>query len=198
MNVFVLCAGRCGSTTFARAASHMSNYSSGHESRAKLLGKARLAYSRDHIEADNRLTWMLGRLDEEFGVNAFYVHLTRNTERTVLSLDQRWKLRHGIMPAYRDGILSGVEADPVDICADYVATVNTNIRFFLKDKPLKMDFPLESALQLWRIFWERIGAEGDFEASLAEWRVKHNATPPARSIFRRVFHRADALLFARG
>lgn len=56
MNVFVLNSGRCGSTTFIAACRHITNYSSGHESRATLIGEERLAYPTQHIEADNRLS----------------------------------------------------------------------------------------------------------------------------------------------
>jgi hypothetical protein len=58
VNVFVLGRGRCGSTTFIRAYKHISNFTSGHETRARLLGEARLNYPDHHIEADNRLSWM--------------------------------------------------------------------------------------------------------------------------------------------
>jgi hypothetical protein len=47
MNVFVLCTGRCGSTTFARACRHMTNYGVGHESRIGKLGEERLAFPPD-------------------------------------------------------------------------------------------------------------------------------------------------------
>jgi hypothetical protein len=66
-NIFVLCTGRCGSTTFIKAAGHIRNYSAAHESRTEELGHARFAYPNFHIEADNRLSWLLGRVDTLFG-----------------------------------------------------------------------------------------------------------------------------------
>ena len=51
-NVFVLCTGRCGSTSFERACRHATNWTSGHETRSHLLGADRLAYPDRHIEAD--------------------------------------------------------------------------------------------------------------------------------------------------
>ncbi|MEW8461604.1 MAG: hypothetical protein AB2653_14955 [Candidatus Thiodiazotropha endolucinida] len=78
MNIFILNAGRCGSTTFVQACQHISNYSAAHESRSTLTGKQRLSYPDNHIEADNRLCWLLGRLEREYGNDAYYVHLTRN------------------------------------------------------------------------------------------------------------------------
>ena len=146
-----------------------------------MVGIDRLAYPDNHIESDNRLSWLLGRLEERFGGKAFYVHLTRDPRVTARSYDKRWNIRNGIMTAYRDAIMMGAEADRLALCADYVETTNANIRSFLKDKPLKMHFQLEFAEQLWPIFWERIGAEGDFERSLAEWTIKHNTAPGSSS-----------------
>ena len=163
MNVFVLCTGRCGSTTFTRAASHMSNYTAGHESRVTRVGSDRFAYPPNHVEVDNRLAWMLGRLEQSFGKDAF-----------------------GIISAYRNGILFGAAgAEPYDVCVDMIQTVDANISAFLADKPRKMDFQMESAERDWPVFWNAIGAEGDFEASLADWKKPLNVTPPRRSLSER-------------
>jgi len=89
MNVFVLNTGRCGSTTFARACRHISNFSSAHESRTYLFGEERLAYPSNHIEVDNRLSWLLGRLDRKYGDRAVYVHLKRNIHDTAASFVAR-------------------------------------------------------------------------------------------------------------
>ena len=90
MNVFVLCTGRCGSTTFIESCRHIRNFSCAHESRTRLLGNERLAYPPNHIEADNRLSWFLGRLDREYGDDAFYVHLVRNTKDVARSYARRF------------------------------------------------------------------------------------------------------------
>ena len=191
MNVFVLCTGRCGSTTFTRAASHIRNFTADHERRVRTLGPERLSYPPNHIEVDNRLAWMLGRLEECFGKDAFYVHLRRNPEAVARSFDRRWGLKFGIISAYRDGILSGAgDAERYAICLDLVRTMESNIAAFIADKPYKMDFDLESAERDWVRFWNAIGAEGNLTASLAEWRVPHNATPPRKSILERAVSKA--------
>ena len=176
MNVFVLCTGRCGSMTFARACAHATNYTAGHETRRNHVGSQRIAYPENHVEADNRLSWFLGRLDEKYGDDAFYVHLTRNRRDTAKSY-VTWHEK-GIIRAYREGVLMGCPSyiKQIDVCLDYCDTVNANIRAFLKDKTRKMDFRLEDAKEDFRKFWERIGAEGDLEAALAEWDVSHNAS----------------------
>ena len=65
MNIFILNTGRCGSTTFIKACEHIKNYTCAHESLLTEIGAQRFNYPQDHIEADNRLSWLLGRLDEK-------------------------------------------------------------------------------------------------------------------------------------
>ena len=180
MNVFVLNTGRCGSLTFIRACHHISNYSAGHESRINLAGPSRLAYPEQHIEADNRLSWFLGRLDEGYGDRAFYVHLSRNTQDVAGSFARRADF--GIMKAYREGVLMGGQQglSPLDIALDYIETVESNIRLFLRGRPNAMCFSLENAVGDFQAFWNRIGAKGDLDRATGEWSVSHNASekPP--------------------
>ncbi len=177
MNVFVLNAGRCGSTTFIKACKHINNYSSEHESRCALLGEARFDYPDGHIEADNRLSWLLGRLDRKYGDSAFYVYLKRNDADMAYSFTKRYA--SGIIKAYRgSGILMGLpeETDPMSVSLDYCDTVDSNIELFLKDKTRKFSINLEHIQQEFPTFWELIGAEGDLISALAEFDVKYNAT----------------------
>lgn len=177
MNVFVLNTGRCGSTTFIKACSHISNYSAGHESRIRgFIGEARLQYPQNHIEADNRLSWFLGRLERAYGDDARYVHLGRSIEETARSFVKRY--HSGIINAYREQILrySDDDIDPMAVAMDYLDTVNSNIELFAKKKSNWMSFSLEGAKGDFRTFWDFIGAEGDLEAALAEFDIKHNAS----------------------
>jgi len=176
MNVFILNTGRCGSSTFIKACEHISNYSAAHESRATLLGELRLAYPAQHIEADNRLSWVLGRLDQQYSDNALYVHLSRSKQQTIESFSKRADF--GIMRAYKTGILlDGEEIQTNEqIAEDYIDTVESNIDFFLKDKTHKMNFHLDTAKDDFEVFWEFISAEGDLQAAMAEWDVTYNAS----------------------
>jgi len=177
MNVFVLCTGRCGSVTFIEACRHISNFSSAHESRSYLLGAERFSYPANHIEADNRLSWLLGRLDKTYGSNAFYVHLTRNVQATAASYAKRYG--NGIIKAYRGtGIIMGVPetTDPMSVALDYCETVNSNIEAFLKDKPRKMQFGLETAKEDFPEFCRQIGAVVQMDAALSEFDIRHNAS----------------------
>lgn len=174
MNVFVLSTGRCGSTTFIEACRHVTNFTSAHESRARICGPHRLRYPAQHIEADNRLSWFLGRLDREYGDRAFYVHLRRNDRKTADSHLNRY--HGGIMRAYSAGILmrKNTKHDRLAVCLDYCDTVNSNIECFLKDKSHTLTMTLETAKADFRVFWQRIGAQGNLDAALAQWDVRHN------------------------
>lgn len=176
MNVFVLNTGRCGSTTFIKACQHLENFTAAHESLSSEIARHRLDYPEHHIEADNRLSWMLGRLERAYGDRAFYVHLSRNREDTARSFARREGF--GIMQAYREGILMGAgEAiSAYDLALDYIDTVEANIQAFLKDKPRQMVFRLEHAQEDFRRFWQHIGARGDLEKALAEWAINYNAS----------------------
>ncbi len=172
MNVFILNTGRCGSTTFIQACQHIKNYSAAHESLSTELGEKRLAYPQYHIEADNRLSWMLGRLQKKYADNAIYVHLFRNINDTVDSFIKRKD--YGIMKAYREGILMSNSDDYQGIARDYVLTVEMNIEYFLADKTHKMKFSMDNSKEDFKKFWGLISAEGDLQAALAEWDVAYN------------------------
>lgn len=173
----MLCTGRSGSTTFHRACSHITNYTTSHERNTAEVGPDRLRYPPDHIEVDNRLSWFLGRLDERFGDDAFYVHLTRDERSTAESFSRRWAGRYSIIRAYGEGILRRKDRSD-EISLDYVRTVNANIAFFLRARSRAMTIRLEEATEAFPTFWERIEAEGDLDAAIAEFGVRHN--PSAR------------------
>lgn len=177
MNIFVLSTGRCGSVTFSKACSHITNYTAAHESQSRILGEAHFHYPENHIEIDNRLSWFLGRLDKVYGQKAFYVHLRRDDHATASSYKKRYG--SGIIRGYAKGMMMGKHPKSVamEVCLDYCKTVNSNIECFLKDKPEKLNFRLEEASQHFPLFWERIGAQGDFTQALGEWEVTHNKTP---------------------
>jgi hypothetical protein len=147
-----------------------------------------MAYPSRHIEADNRLSWMLGRLEEDFGRDARYVHLTRDPSAVATSFESRYGT--GIIEAYRSGVLMDTTDSRASVCEDYVRTVTANIKAFLADKPHKMSFRLENAKEDWEAFWNWICAEGDYHASLAEWDVTHNSRSRPRKLLDRLAARA--------
>ncbi len=178
-NIFVLCTGRCGSMTLAKACTHMTNYTTAHESRAHALGPDRLTYPSPHIEVDNRLSWFLGRLDAAYGNSAAYVHLIRDAEETAKSYARR--ANQGILLAYRNAIIMRAkflnpDAAIMDYSRDYVATVTANITSFLKDKTHVRTIHLSTIRDDFDAFWDWIGAEGNRDAARNELLTKHNST----------------------
>jgi len=176
MNVFILNSGRCGSTTFIKACQHITNYTASHESLLRKTGEQRFNYPKNHIEADNRLSWLLGKLDNNYGDGAFYVHLKRNPEDTANSFAKR--IDFGILKAYEQGILMhDIHKLPAyDIATDYIETVNNNIELFLKNKSHKMTLSLETMPTDFTFFWEKISAQGNLDDALNEWRINYNAS----------------------
>ncbi|MFW5837944.1 MAG: hypothetical protein ACOCVM_08030 [Desulfovibrionaceae bacterium] len=177
-HVFVLGTGRCGTVTFIEACRRIDNWTVGHETNTNRLFKERLAYPHRHIEADNRLAWMLGRLDVVYGDAPLYVHLYRDPEQTMRSYARRaWP--GSILRAYAQGVILDRPDDPrsyslEEYALDMIDVVTANIRHFLKDKTKTMLFPLHRAKELWPVFWRLVHATGDFEGALGVWDVKHN------------------------
>ena len=194
MNVFVLCTGRSGSTTFFRACQHITNYSAGHELNTSEVGRRRLRYPENHIEVDNRLSWLLGRLDQAYGDRAFYVHLIREEAPTARSFNRRWASRYSIIRAYAEGVLRTKDQTEA-LCVDMIQTANANISHFLTAKPRTLTIPLEEARECFPKFWDSIGAEGPIEDALREFDVRHNVSaPPASRAYARLLWKLRSAL----
>lgn len=185
--------GRCGSLTFARACDHMTNYTASHETYRGRLMSTRADTPDNHIEVDNRLSWMLGVLEHHYGNDAYYVHLTRDRESLVGSFAKRTK--RGIINSYKQELTMGAQENHTDleICHDYVNTITLNVNAFLKDKTNKVTIPIEDARPLFKEFWESIGAQGDQEAALNEFDINHNSSSKPKTSGARFLSRARGL-----
>jgi hypothetical protein len=168
-----------------------------------MLGDDRFAYPENHIEADNRLSWLVGRLDKKYADNAIYVHLKRNANDTARSLVKHYS--RGIMKAYSKGggILLRLpkDSDPIAVALDYCNTVNSNIELLLRGKTHVMEINLEEIDRDFATFWETIGAEGDLGAALAEFSHRYNAAKlpkvsQKKSVPRRVFLKVKRMIAA--
>ena len=179
-NVFVLCTGRCGSLSFARGCAQATNFTTGHETRARVIGEERLAYPARHIEVDNRLSWFLGGLESRFGDDAYYVHLTRDPDEVARSYNKRWHMRATIIRGFRESILMHANGDPLDVCRYHVDVVRENIEAFLKSKTRVMTIDITNVERDFPKFWSWIGAEGDLDRALAAIAKKYNATGSKR------------------
>ena len=170
--------------TTVRACEHLTNYTAGHESRTGEIGDSRFDYPDRHVEADNRLSWFLGDLGERFGDEPLYLHLRRDPEQVAASFLRRWRSR-GAKPtrsnavrAFAHGLMihndEWPEAERLDVCRFYVRTVTKNIEAFLADKTNTMTVWLDDANTWFPTLWERISGEGDLDAAMAEFYVRHN------------------------
>ena len=195
MRIFVLTTGRSGSLTFARACEHITNFTSGHETRSHLHGAARFGYPDQHIEVDNRLSWVLGSLGRHTTDDRF-VHLVRDPEAVARSFARRLELEppttstmakravrgavpaplgQSIITAFAHTIINGPSPAPeeaLDICRFYVDVVTDNITAFLRERDhvtvhLGSDADFEA-------FWTWAEAEGDLSGALGDWGIRHN------------------------
>ena len=169
MRIFVLCTGRCGSRSFARACEHMTNFTVGHETRRTKMGADRFAYPNYHIEVDNRLAWMLGRLARAHP-DARYVHFRRDPEAVAHSFagrpPQDWSLAH----TYAMGVLTLGQAG-MDECRDMVDTITANIQLLprlWRFADRMIDVWLERP-ETFRAFWQWAKAEGDLDEAVASF-----------------------------
>lgn len=178
MRVFVLCTGRCGSTTWARASARITNFTAAHESLSDRLVE-RVDYPDRHIEVDNRLSWFLGTLERLYGDEALYVHLTRDRDEVVDSYAARFRGKSSIVRAFAQGIVQRPEPPADDatrlaasrLCID---TVTDNITAFLAGKSNVVHASLPDLQPGFDEMWDRIGAEGNRDAAHAELRIAHN------------------------
>jgi hypothetical protein len=144
------------------------------------LGKKRFFYPDQHIESDNRLSWMLGTLEKEYGTAPIYVHLFRDKAEVISSFTKRYSagLTTGIMHAFGHGILQISETfndyDLPKLAEMYVDVVTDNIESFLRNKPrvvrMSMNDPIASVCEI----WERGRIQGDLQRAIDEWETKHN------------------------
>jgi len=157
----------------------MTNFTVGHESNAGRLGDDRLHYPAQHIEVDNRLSWMLGSLDAKYGDHVYYVHLIRAKSPTVASYMRRWQHRESLVAGFTNGILmrDHKQLSPSErntAVSTMYDTINTNIDFFLRGRSNACRVEMEEMEAGFTQFWQAIGAEGDLDAALRVLQQVHN------------------------
>src|SRR5205085_1979430 len=112
------------------------------------------------ISKSINLAFYLGRIDERFGDEAFYVHLTRDPAA------ESWAKRFVISPmmsSYRRGMIGSEAVSRRDAAREMVETATANIRHFLKDKTRVVRVRIEHAEEDFPGFWDLVGAEGSLE-----------------------------------
>lgn len=173
MRAFVLTTGRSGSTTFAKACSHMTNYTSDHESRASNW-QSRFAYPDDHIEVDPRLAWWLGTLDQAYGDEPVYVWLRRDPHDVAVSTAKRVKIGKSAINHWPYVAYLRPNISPIESARAMVRQIEDNIGLFLRDKTKVVEVWIENPYEPFARFWEQVGAMGDFQRATAEFGTRHN------------------------
>ena len=167
MRVFVTGTGRCGTTTFSKACSHIKNYTSGHETKRGFDPGCVNDFPDNHIEVDPHLFWHMGSLIVKYS-DACWVHLIRERESCIKSLTKTSGIWDWSNLAY------GRKPEVELACADYYDSVNQVIPMVLMGC-CWMTMHLEKLQSEWSSFWEWIGAEGDYDASWQELGRRYNA-----------------------
>lgn len=174
MNVFVLGTGRCGTTTWAQACSHVSNYTAGHETQCRNW-QSRLDYPDNHIEADHRLAFFLGTIDKRWGDEATYIHLTRDAEKVAES----WSVRlgeAGMMKNWPRAVFYRPKhLDHLQAARIMVQTITDDIELFLRDKTRVVRATIEDPHEGFDTMWSMIAARGDRRAAHQTLDRVHNA-----------------------
>ena len=116
-----------------------------------------------------------------YGDDAFYLKLTRNKEKIVNSYLKRKSLNQGILPAFAINIFQqkkwSVSSAGYEWAANhYVNTVYDNIDFFLKNKSNFMELDIDSPMESFTKFWQKIEAKGNIENALKEFDKKYNSS----------------------
>lgn len=168
MRVFVVGTGRCGTSTFYQACRHIENYTAGHETAARTW--TIYPYPDKHIEVAGHLSMLMGRVIYAYP-GSFWVHLIRRKEACVRSLASQ---SQAPLDSFARHWFQVFQLDPLKAAIGFYDCVNANIRTMLNGVE-HMTIQTEWAKDKWSEFWERIGAEGDYDASVAEWDRKYNA-----------------------
>ncbi|SHE90700.1 hypothetical protein SAMN05444278_10854 [Psychroflexus salarius] len=180
-HIFILCTGRSGSVSFIKACKHITNFTCGHETKSRLLGKERFEFPDQHIEADNRLIWDLGRLEKYYGNKAKYIYLKRDSAKVAKSFTKRTYYPNSIFKAYCDGIkktpTEKLNAKQIEqISTDFVDNMTTTIENFINKQKHTLVIDIDHIENDFKTFWDFIEAKGDLQNALDSFKHNHNAS----------------------
>jgi hypothetical protein len=173
MNIFVTGTGRCGTTTFSKACSHIKNYTSGHETKAGIINRK---YPNNHIEVDPRLFWNINKFfDLNNSLDYYIVHLIREPKSCINSIASRKSTKNLWIPfTYQK---KNPSKEEIFLASEnYYYFVNSTISKVFENCSNYQLFKLENAEEDWYNFWNNIQAKGDYEKALKEFKIKYNAS----------------------
>ena len=180
-HIFILCTGRSGSVSFIKACKHITNFTCGHETKSHLLGKERFEFPDQHIEADNRLIWDLGRLEKCYGDKAMFIYLKRDSTKVAKSFTKRTYYPNSMFKAYCDGIkktptekLNRQQLEQISV--DFVDNMTTTIENFINKQKHTLVIDIDHIENDFKTFWDFIEAKGNLQYALNSFKNKHNAS----------------------
>lgn len=167
--------------TIIRAFAHATNYTSGHETEGGSFYP--LDYPDWHIEADNRLSWMLGELGQHFP-DARWVHLLRDREGMARSFEARPDWPGASIKGFGAGILGRGDLfheERYEAAGRMWDAANANITEFLTTRDHRVVW-LHDLTRDFPGLWEWVGCQGDLAAAVETTRIRHNAGPGGATI----------------
>ena len=165
MRVFVVCTGRCGSVTLAKACEHLDNFTVGHEEINEDL-----EYPDNHIAINPQFSIVLDELVAKYP-DAVYVYLERCTDDTAKSFQD---LDNGSWLIHWQALYNTVFPLPTFRAAKaWVRMSKLLITSTLPSDYIKIN--LATIKGDFLKFVGAIGGQGNIIAALAELDVKHNA-----------------------
>lgn len=170
MRVFVTCIGRCGSVSFRKACRYTTNFRTGHETNC-----GQLEYPDNFIEVSPQIRSVIQPIATKYP-DALWVHLYRDPAACMRSLI---RLEHGdVLRAYQKLFPSIMPSNQlVDVAERFYYAENNRIELALRlavPEANRRVMHLETIQDEWSEFWDWIGAEGNYMASLLAWDVKRN------------------------
>lgn len=174
-NVFIISPGRTATSAMSKALSHVSGFTSLHESRVSFLQDERINYPNFHIELDNRLSFYMPQLTKKYSKKeSLLVIINRDRKSIAESYNKRWR-KINIMKAFSQGIhMRNLNSNNIDVCLAYVNYVYETLDYFKNDwdNVLEVDFSnLNAAITQ---ILKRINKIEDLDNVLNEMKNKSN------------------------
>lgn len=170
MRIFVTGTGRCGTSTFYHACTHIKNFTCGLESISGSVSQH--DYPDNHIEISSQLVPAIGYLCFKYP-RSVWVHLIRDKVQCMASLKANCPRA---LRAYSLLYFQGIFTSELDKVAEiYYDLTNCQCRWAMPQSRT-YTIRMETAARSWASFWETMGFEGDFNDSLSEWNRQYNPT----------------------
>lgn len=133
------------------------------------------SYPDNHIEISPAIAIAVPRLLEIYP-EAILVHLVRRREDCVASIARLLSEdgRHFIN--YWGNLYTGKRYPEAGRRRIAAYLYDSTVALVRSCRPA-LEIQLEAAAETWPTFWDLVGADGDYQAGLAAWSIRHNTRP---------------------